>query len=96
MKTDENNPQDWLKSARSRLASADRLFAEEGASEAAVPRHMTRVPLRTTRVPGRKTHAPNGDTKVHASGNRSQLPRNRCCPAGQQQFQNHDSCSNNP
>ena len=36
MKTDENNPEDWLKSARSRLASADRLFAEEGASEAAI------------------------------------------------------------
>lgn len=36
MKTDENNPGDWLRSARSRLASADRLFAEEGASEAAI------------------------------------------------------------
>lgn len=36
MRTDENNPEDWLKSASSRLASADRLFAEEGASEAAI------------------------------------------------------------
>jgi HEPN domain-containing protein len=36
LRTDENNPEDWLKSARSRLASADRLFAEEGASEAAI------------------------------------------------------------
>jgi HEPN domain-containing protein len=36
LRTDENNPEDWLKSARSRLASADRLYAEEGASEAAI------------------------------------------------------------
>jgi len=36
LRTDENNPEDWLKSASSRLASADRLFAEEGASEAAI------------------------------------------------------------
>lgn len=36
MKTDESNPHDWLRSARSRLASADRLFAAEGASESAI------------------------------------------------------------
>ena len=36
MKTDENDPGDWLRSARSRLHSADLLFGSEGASEAAV------------------------------------------------------------
>jgi HEPN domain-containing protein len=36
LKTNEDNPEDWLRSARSRLASADRLFAEEGATEAAI------------------------------------------------------------
>jgi len=32
MKTDESNPQDWLRSAHSRLRSADLLYPIEGAS----------------------------------------------------------------
>jgi len=36
MKTDENNPQDWLRSARSRLHSSDLLYPIEGASESVI------------------------------------------------------------
>ena len=36
MKTDENNPQDWLRSARSRLHSTDLLYPIEGASESVI------------------------------------------------------------
>lgn len=36
MRTNENNPEDWLRSARVRLGSADRLFPLEGASESVV------------------------------------------------------------
>jgi HEPN domain-containing protein len=36
MTTDENNPHDWLRSANSRLRSADLLHAAEGTSESAV------------------------------------------------------------
>ncbi len=36
MKTDENNPLDWLRSARSRLGSADLLHASEGVTEAVI------------------------------------------------------------
>ena len=36
MKTDENSPADWMRSARSRLRSVDILHAVEGATEAVV------------------------------------------------------------
>ena len=36
MKTDENNPQDWLRSAHSRLHSSDLLYPIEGASESVI------------------------------------------------------------
>jgi len=36
LKTSENNPEDWLRSARVRLGSADRLFPFEGVSESVV------------------------------------------------------------
>ena len=36
MKTDENNPQDWLRSAHSRLHSTDLLYPIEGASESVI------------------------------------------------------------
>ena len=36
MKTDENNPQDWLRSAHSRLQSTDLLYPIEGASESVI------------------------------------------------------------
>jgi HEPN domain-containing protein len=36
VKTEEDNPQDWLRSARSRLASADTLYPIEGATEAVI------------------------------------------------------------
>ena len=36
MMTDENHPQDWLRSARSRLHSSDLLYAIEGASESVI------------------------------------------------------------
>jgi len=36
MRTDENNPEDWLRSARVRLGSADDLYPLEGASESVV------------------------------------------------------------
>ena len=36
MKTDENNPKDWLRSARSRLHSSDLLYPIEGASESVI------------------------------------------------------------
>ena len=36
MKTDENNPRDWLRSARSRLGSADLLHANEGVTESVI------------------------------------------------------------
>lgn len=36
MKTDENNPSDWIRSARIRLRSADRLHPLEGATESVI------------------------------------------------------------
>jgi HEPN domain-containing protein len=36
MKTDENNPADWYRSAKVRLGSADRLYPLEGASESVI------------------------------------------------------------
>ena len=36
MKTDENNPTDWLRSARTRLSSADLLHPLEGATESVI------------------------------------------------------------
>ena len=36
MKTDENNPRDWLRSARTRLHSADLLHPLEGATESVI------------------------------------------------------------
>ena len=36
MKTDENNPEDWYRSAKVRLGSADRLYPLEGSSESVV------------------------------------------------------------
>lgn len=36
MKTDENNPEDWYRSGRIRLGSADRLHPLEGTSESVV------------------------------------------------------------
>lgn len=36
MKTDENNPSDWLRAARVRLLSADRLYKAEGATESVI------------------------------------------------------------
>ena len=36
MKTDENNPQDWLRSAHSRLHSSDLLYPIEGAGESVI------------------------------------------------------------
>jgi HEPN domain-containing protein len=36
LKTSENSPQDWLRSGRSRLGSADLLFPLEGASESVI------------------------------------------------------------
>ena len=36
MKTDENNPLDWLRSARTRLHSADLLHPLEGANESVI------------------------------------------------------------
>lgn len=36
MRTDENNPADWLRSGRTRLRSADLLFPLEGASESVI------------------------------------------------------------
>jgi HEPN domain-containing protein len=36
MKTDENNPNDWLRSARNRLRSADILYENEGVGEAGI------------------------------------------------------------
>ena len=36
MKTNENNPQDWLRSAHSRLHSSDLLYPIEGASESVI------------------------------------------------------------
>lgn len=36
MKTDENNPRDWLRSAHSRLRSSDLLYPLEGASESVI------------------------------------------------------------
>lgn len=36
MKTNEDNPRDWLRSARSRLSSADALFPIEGATESVI------------------------------------------------------------
>jgi len=36
MTTSENSPADWLRTANARMQSADILFANEGASEAAV------------------------------------------------------------
>lgn len=36
MKTSENNPEDWLRSARTRLHSADRLYPLEGATESVI------------------------------------------------------------
>ena len=36
MKTDENNPADWLRSARTRLHSADLLHPIEGANESVI------------------------------------------------------------
>lgn len=36
MKTDENNPLDWLRSARTRLGSADLLYPIEGANESVI------------------------------------------------------------
>lgn len=36
MKTDENNPEDWYRSAKVRLGSVDRLYPCEGASESVI------------------------------------------------------------
>ena len=36
MKTDENNPEDWYRSAKVRLGSADRLYPLEGMSESVI------------------------------------------------------------
>jgi len=36
MKTDENNPEDWYRSAKVRLGSADRLYPLEGTSESVI------------------------------------------------------------
>ena len=36
MKTDENNPEDWYRSASARLGSVDRLYPFEGASESVI------------------------------------------------------------
>jgi HEPN domain-containing protein len=36
MKTDENNPEDWYRSAKVRLGSADRLYPLEGISESVI------------------------------------------------------------
>ncbi|MFM8716778.1 MAG: HEPN domain-containing protein [Spartobacteria bacterium] len=36
MKTDENNPEDWYRSASARLGSVDRLYPLEGASESVI------------------------------------------------------------
>ena len=36
MKTSENNPADWLRSARTRLKSADLLYPLEGANESVI------------------------------------------------------------
>ena len=36
MKTDENNPEDWYRSASVRLGSVDRLYPLEGTSESVV------------------------------------------------------------
>jgi len=36
MKTDENNPHDWLRSGETRLKSADQLAQIEGVTESAI------------------------------------------------------------
>jgi HEPN domain-containing protein len=36
MKTDENNPEDWYRSAYVRLGSVDRLYPFEGTSESVI------------------------------------------------------------
>lgn len=36
MKTDENNPEDWYRSAKVRLGSVDRLYPLEGMSESVI------------------------------------------------------------
>ena len=36
MKTAENNPEDWYRSAKVRLGSADRLYPLEGSSESVI------------------------------------------------------------
>jgi len=36
MKTNENNPEDWYRSAKVRLGSADRLYPLEGSSESVI------------------------------------------------------------